>query len=117
MKPVSGRRRTGYGAGVITHLDMAGTSGATYRFRLVSPGDLPAHSGNYVLVRNPADRREVVACGTALSLSKVAAQLDANDRDTLSIFVRLNVSRETRESEHLDIVGRLSPDVAVKSLD
>lgn len=110
---LDGSAQTGYSARVITHLDVAGKSGATYRFRLAKPGDLPAHSGNYLLVRSTRGQQEVIACGMALSLALIADHVNGADGDASTIFVRLNVSRETREHEHADIAAQLPMGVVV----
>lgn len=90
-------------------LDLAGASGAVYRFRLTDPSELPVAGGNFVFVRTALEEAAVLACGTAESLSEVA---DYWGRAVLVegaewLYVRLNVARSARCAEHADLAPAL----------
>lgn len=95
-------------------VDLTGASGAVYRFRLVEdPSLLPATGGNFVYLR--ADRKgdQVIGCGTARSLFKAQTSWPeaVEQHKANRIYVRLNVARAQRESEHDDLVAALKPEL------
>jgi hypothetical protein len=93
-------------------IDLAGSSGALYRFQRVSDlKALPAIAGNFVYVRGAGEGLAVICAGTGESL-RVAEQLwtqAVSQHQAEGLFVRKNVSRRSREHEHRDIVGRRAP--------
>lgn len=101
-------------------IDLAGASGATYRFRLVpAPAQLVASAGNFAFLRAGPDDEVLVCIGTALSLSDAAnawtiavARHQAN-----AIYVRLNIARDVRMYEHQDIAERHAPIMLVTEAD
>ena len=100
-------------------LDIAGASGAQYRFRSTAPAELPQMAGNLLVASGPPARLKVLFCGAARSLVQaapvVAETLKANRNARL--FVRLNVARAVREAEHADIVAAVAPEVEAADLD
>ena len=95
-------------------LDLAGASGAVYRFRRhEAPGALPAIAGNFVAVESQTGK--VVCCGAVDSLAfardpwDTAVARHGADR----LYVRYNVARTTREAEHADLVTALKPPMKV----
>lgn len=83
-------------------IDVTGASGAAYRFRRwPGPGSHPPIAGNYVLV---AERgRKVLAVGMLEDLSCAARQVVVPKGAVL--LTRLNIARQTREAEHLDLAA------------
>jgi len=101
-------------------IDIAGASGATYRFRLVpAPDRLAASAGNFAFLRAAPDHEALVCIGTALSLSDAAnAWKVAVDRHQANaIYVRLNIARDVRLYEHRDISERHAPIMIVTEAD
>jgi hypothetical protein len=97
-------------------LDLAGVSGATYRFQRVDRLDLlPAIAGNFAYVRGDGPEMTVVCCGTAETLMRAGDQWQeaVQTHQAEAIFVRLNVSWKTRGHEHEDIVAMLHPAMVV----
>jgi hypothetical protein len=91
-------------------VDVQGRSGATYRFRHApSSAELPAHAGNFILVEPSAGRPKVLACGTRGSLIELAGPWGDLTAGGAEIYIRLNVSRATRQAEHDDLVAQLAP--------
>jgi hypothetical protein len=112
--------RTGYLGRVKQFIDIAGASGSIYRFqRIGDPGLLPARGGNFVFSREAGERNQVICCGTARSLARAGALwINAvEEHQAAAIFVRLNVSRIVRASEHDDIVEGQKPTVAMADID
>lgn len=89
-------------------IDLAGASGARYRFRLW-PEDA-AHvpvAGNYVYVREEPGGLRVLTVGETNDLSKARAGWPkAAKRGATHVYTRLNVSRAVREAEHADLAGQ-----------
>jgi hypothetical protein len=86
-------------------IDLAGASGARYRFRLWPEGapHVPI-AGNYVYVREDADGFTVIAMGETDDLSRARADwAKAAKRGATHVYTRLNVPRAVREAEHADI--------------
>jgi len=101
-------------------IDIEGASGSVYRFqRIVDPERLPAMSGNFLFLKAAGDGAEVVCAGTAGSLIRAGEiwQPVVVEHDAKAVFVRLNVSRTVRTSEHDDIVQGQRPTVVVTHLD
>jgi hypothetical protein len=89
-------------------VDVVGLSGAVYRFqRIDDPTQLPARAGNFLIVRPSHDGDQVVCCGRALRLREAESVWRAavEDHQGAVLFVRLNVSRARRISEHEDIMA------------
>ena len=99
-------------------VELQGASGAYYRFRRAEPDDLPATAGNAIVATGTPERLKVVYCAAARSFSRAAPEL----RERLSahpsakLYIRLNVSRVTREAEHGDLVAGLSPEAHADDL-
>lgn len=93
-------------------LDIEGASGALYRFRAqdVERG-LPATAGNYVYVRREGEGVQVVGCGETQSLMNAKAlwQTAVEEHQAERLYLRLNVARSSRITEHKDIVARYRP--------
>jgi hypothetical protein len=97
--------------------DVVGLSGAVYRFqRIDDPEDLPGRAGNFLISRPSEDGDQVVCCGRALRLGEAESVWRAalEDHQGAVLFVRLNVSRSTRVSEHEDIVAQHRPAVVTE---
>jgi hypothetical protein len=94
--------------GVSEFVDIAGASGAIYRFRLIDgPTRLPATAGNFIFLRAGPGVVEPTCCGAMSSLlSAVHAWRSAvAEHQVEKIYIRLNVSRTIRTAEHEDIVA------------
>jgi len=93
-------------------LDIAGSSGASYRFRRHQEGEeLPATAGNVIYVRREGSSWALVCCAEIDSLREAfrgwkEAQAVHHATD---VFIRLNVSRVKRHEERLDIVEKHQP--------
>lgn len=100
-------------------LDLTGASGSVYRFRLAAdPSALPATAGNFVWVRDAKEGSEIVCLGTARTLMRAAAARQAAQwREATDLYLRLNVSRETRDGEHEDIVAAVRPPLVLHDFD
>lgn len=87
-------------------MDVTGASGTAYRFRCwPGAGRHPPTAGNYILV---AERgRKVLAVGMLEDLSRADQQAAAQKGEVLP--TRLNIARQTREAEHLDLAA-IHPD-------
>jgi hypothetical protein len=99
-------------------LDLCGASGAVYRFRRARPDQLPATAGNFALVRR--DIRQVVCCGAVRSLGDAASawlRLVNEEQLADSLYIRLNVARNTRLYEHSDLVAALRPQATLGEPD
>ncbi len=93
-------------------IDLAGASGALYRFERIDDLErLPAIAGNFVYVRGSGRDITVICAGADETLRRAGAQLSEAKRryDAESVSIRRNVSRRTREQEHADIIGAYSP--------
>jgi len=93
-------------------IDLAGASGALYRFERIDDLErLPAIAGNFVYVRGSGRSVTVICAGADETLRRAGAQLSEAKRryDAESVYIRRNVSRRTREQEHTDIVGHYRP--------
>lgn len=92
-------------------LDLQGLTGASFRFRRIDgPSDLPAQAGHFIVARAVgADGVDVRACGTRRSLVELASVWSDLTVDDGAVYVRLNVRRGLRLSEHADLVAALKP--------
>lgn len=99
-------------------LDLQGASGAPYRFRHVTVEDLPTMAGNVVVVTPPYPLRAVVFCGAAECLANAAPRLGPTlaAHPGAQVYVRLNVARATRETEHADLVAGVAPSAHANNL-
>lgn len=100
-------------------IDIPGASGTPYRFRRITPAELPATAGNLVVAVGQPPRLKVIFCGSARSLARAAATVDESLKANrgAKLFVRLNVARAVREAEHADIVAAVAPEIEVADLD
>ncbi len=101
-------------------VEIPGVSGALYRFRLIGdPSQMPAEAGNFLVLRETPEGAELLCCGTAVSLARASGIWDSavEKPQTDAVFVRLNVSRNVRDAEHLDIIHRCEPRVVLTELD
>ena len=101
-------------------IDIEGASGCVYRFRRINdPVGLPAMSGNFLFLKTASDGTAVVCAGTAGSLIRAGEVWKpvVEAHDAKAIFVRLNVSRSVRASEHDDIVEAQHPTIIVTHLE
>lgn len=93
-------------------VDLAGASGAVYRFeRIDDLAKLPAIAGNFVYMRGAGKAATVICVGAAESLFKAGDQLPEAKRthNAEGLYIRRNVSRLTRGNEHADIVEKHHP--------
>lgn len=107
-------------AGAMTNfVDLQGASGARYRFHRATVAELPAMSGNVVVASGAAARVKVRFCGTARSLAQAASAIGQrlSAHRGANLYIRLNVSRATREAEHADLIAGVSPDAHAGDLD
>ncbi|WP_293458658.1 hypothetical protein [Phenylobacterium sp.] len=88
-------------------IDLAGASGAAYRFRRLAPESLPATAGNLVVAAGRTGRRQVVLCAALPSLSQAAAAAARalKGHPAAGLYVRLNVARAVRDAEHADLLA------------
>jgi len=85
-------------------IDLTGTSGTAYRFRRwPGAGRHPPIAGNYALVA--VDDRKILSLGMLEDLSRAPQQLTVPKGAVL--FTRLNIARQVREAEHLDLAAGL----------
>jgi hypothetical protein len=95
-------------------IDLVGVSGTTYRFQRVDdPSKLPAIAGNFVYVLGDGPELTVVCCGADETLLRAANWWPAAQQShgATAIYVRKNVSRKVRGTEHEDIVERYRPPI------
>jgi hypothetical protein len=93
-------------------IDVAGASGATYRFRrLEHVSAAPATAGNFAYVLWEQGAPVFVYFGEADTLSVIQARwAEAQTKHgATDIFYRLNVSREVRHRERDDMLERAHP--------
>ncbi len=93
-------------------IDLAGASGAVYRFERVDDLEqLPAIAGNFVYVQGAGRAATVIGAGVDETLRRAGERLaEARQRHGAeSLYVRRNISRRTRAEEHADIVDRHRP--------
>jgi hypothetical protein len=100
-------------------IDLAGASGARYRFRLWPDG--AAHSpiaGNYVIVEATPERLGVLKVGATNNLAQVRTETPGiAARGTIHIFTRLNVARAERLAQHADIAAAHPAASATQGVD
>jgi hypothetical protein len=94
-------------------VDVAGQSGATYRFSRQRDGrPLSPMGGNYLYVRYTGDVFELIYAGEAQNLLTGARERwdEATRRyQVTELFSRLNISERVRRLELADIVGAADP--------
>lgn len=94
-------------------IEFNGASGAAYRFRLAENGDPKTTiSGNFLFVREEADRVSVLYVGATDNLAAgVRLRWDEAVREhgASHIFTRLNIAGRARAEEMEDLVAALSP--------
>ncbi|WP_332769461.1 hypothetical protein [Phenylobacterium sp.] len=96
-------------------IDIAGASGALYRFRRHAKGrELPATAGNFLYVRQTRQGFDLICCGETSTLNRAYGLWDQarEDHQTTHVFLRLNVTSATRRLEHADIVALHRPPLA-----
>lgn len=100
-------------------VELQGASGAHYRFRRATLADLPAMAGNVVVASGAPAKLKVRFCGAARSLVQAAPAIGQtlSTHRGANLYIRLNVSRTTREAEHADLVAGLSPEAHTGDLD
>jgi len=90
-------------------VDLLGASGATYRFRSWDDAGQSPMAGNFVVIEGRGAGLQVLMVGVSNDVSKAEAQATSAGLGGRPLFVRLNVGRATRYSEHHDIVAQYSP--------
>jgi hypothetical protein len=91
-------------------IDVAGASGAVYRFRRVSGDALRAAAGNFLYVRDSAGLA-IVCCGTSNDLfgaQALRAEL-VDEYGPVELYIRLNVSSALRAHELGDLCEQHTP--------
>ena len=87
-------------------VELKGATGRGYRFRLVRTGQTPPPiAGNYVMVKWQSGRCTVARLGMTNDLSKVHDEPQPDGGGPFHPYIRLNVSRATREAEHEDLAA------------
>ena len=94
-------------------LDLVGASGAHYRYTAAA-GQLSPAGGNFALVRaGSGEAFEILRLGQTPSLAAgaIAARAEAVTQhgSAVKLFVRLNISRRTRDEELSDLLAVHSP--------
>jgi hypothetical protein len=95
--------------------DVAGASGAVYRFRRHREGEpLPAMAGNVLYVRQDGEAATVICCDEVDSLRDARGRWQEAQaaHGATDIYLRLNVGRTTRRQECDDVVENLRPPMA-----
>ena len=91
-------------------LDLAGASGAVYRFRRLAPGEPhPRMAGNYAVVKPRAKGFTVRLVGATNDLSQIHSDCPADVLKGAQLYIRLNVPRGAREAEHQDLSANYGP--------
>lgn len=90
-----------------------------YRFRLASIENMPASAGNALAIVGTSAKPKVLACLLAHDLAQATPALRKVVAGTrgVQIFVRLNVARAVRETEHKDIIEAVHPDQILDDFD
>src|SRR5690349_21141971 len=88
-------------------IDLRGASGASYRFRVWPEGVFhPRIGGNYLYVRQEAERVTVCRIGETDDLSQArAGWATARKKGATHVYTRLNVSEQVRVAEHRDLAS------------
>jgi hypothetical protein len=112
---------TGYVGGVTELVDLAGASGAQYRFRRVEdPAQLPVMAGNFAYLRRTEGGWDVVCCGATnillLAGTLRAAAIQDHGAEP-ACYIRLNVSGTARAREYEDLVAQHKPPMAYPDLE
>lgn len=90
-------------------IDLVGASGVTYRFRAWSDAGQSPMAGNFVAVDRPKDQVRIVMAGVIGDLSRAPTAAATAGCKAEEMFVRLNVSGQTRSAEHEDLVANHRP--------
>jgi len=101
-------------------IDIAGASGASYRFRAApQPSALPMAAGNFVFVRHEEHRPQVVCCGSTNSLVQAGSLWSAavEEHQAEGIYIHLNIARRFRAQVHEDISAKHQPAMAAPDMD
>jgi hypothetical protein len=95
-------------------VDLAGASGASYRFRAwPEAGQSPA-AGNFAVVEVADGALKVHLVGVTNNLSTCERPASAAGFENKRLFVRLNVARLTRRREYEDLVAHYAPEHVVE---
>ena len=94
---------------MLDFIDLAGASGATYRFRIWSEAGQTPMAGNFVAVERQQHGFAMLMAGAINDLSRTPKAVASAGIAGAEIFVRLNVSRQTRAQEHADLVALHQP--------
>ena len=87
-------------------VDLVGASGASYRFKHLPKTVTPLRmAGNFVVVKERAGAVNVVHVAETNDLSKVH-EICSGEGLRGTTYIRLNVARVARESEHEDLVAK-----------
>jgi len=91
-------------------VDLRGTSGAVYRFRLAPDGVVTTPmAGNYALVRLAPAGPVVESVAATNDLSGATATFRRSKTPGVRLYTRLNVSAAVREAERQDIAAFYAP--------
>jgi hypothetical protein len=94
-------------------IDVKGASGAVYRFTRFRVGNpLSAMGGNFIYVRQKAERYEVIYANEAQNLLTDARRLwdqAVREYSAEGLYIRLNIAQNVRQREHDDIVNASEP--------
>jgi hypothetical protein len=96
------------------HIDVAGGSGVLYRFNLAENArPVTAVAGLYLYVRQkPGKPPELLYIGVANSLQTDAVETwrqGVDEHGATHLFIRLDVSRATREAARADLMAAYNP--------
>lgn len=87
-------------------VDLVGASGTAYRFRLWTDRSRPPMAGNYVLMRPDPGGATLMVIGVTNDLSRLPDPSPVSaDAEASQMFIRLNVARAIRISEHEDLAA------------
>jgi hypothetical protein len=93
--------------------DVAGASGAVYRFTRFRDGNpLSAMGGNFIYAAERDEERVIVFAGEAQNLltgARVHWDRAVAEHGAKELYTRLNISERTRKLEQADILGAVSP--------
>jgi len=101
---------------VTPFIDLAGASGALYRFRRFE-GQLPPVGGNFVYVVEDDDAVRVVGCGKTRTLLRAQTSDPRGSGQGAALYIRLNVAGALRDFEHQDLIAALPQPFAVYDAD
>lgn len=93
----------------VIFVELAGASGASYRFQAWPPAGRTAMAGNFAVVEAGPDGIRILLLGVTNDLSRAPQYVQSAGLAGKSLFVRLNVAGQTRRQEHEDIAARYVP--------